>query len=161
MSLYSITDNLLTVIEGGIVVDEDSGEILFDADNLEELEGDYFDKLEACGIYCKNELAEIEAMRAEEKRLAERRRAKEAKVKRLKEYMLESMDATGTGKLDTPRCYISTRKSQRVIIDDESKVPRRYWKVSETVDKSELRTALKLGAVDGAHIEDTVNLTLK
>lgn len=161
MSLYSITGDLLTVIEGGMVVDDNSGEILFDADNLEELEGEYLDKLEACGIYCKNEQAEIDAIKAEEKRLADRRRVKENKVKRLKEYMLQSMDATETKKLDTPKVYISTRKSQKVVIDNESKIPRQYIVVKESVDKTEIRKALKAGAVDGAHIEESVNLTLK
>lgn len=161
MSLYSITGELMTVIEGGMVVDDNSGEILFDADNLEELEGEYLDKLEACGIYCKNEQAEIDAMKAEEKRLADRRRVKENKVKRLKEYMLQSMDATQTNKLDTAKVYISTRKSQRVVIDDALKIPRQYIKVTETFDKTEIKKALKNGAVDGAHIEESVNLTLK
>lgn len=161
MSLYSITNELLTVIEGGMVVDDNSGEILFDADNLEELEGDYFDKLEACGLYCKNELAEIEAMRAEEKRLADRRRVKENKVNRLKEYMLQSMDATETKRLDTPKIYISKRKSQKVIIDDEKKIPAIYKRTVTTVNKADVKRALKGGTVDGAHIEESVNLTLK
>lgn len=161
MSLYSITGDLLTVIEGGMVVDEENGVILFDSDNLEELESDYFDKLEACGIYCKNEQAEIEAMKAEEKRLADRRRVKENKVQRLKEYMLQSMDATETKKLDTPKVYISTRKSQKVIIDNENKIPRQFFKITETVNKAEIKKALKSGTVDGAHIEESVNLTLK
>lgn len=161
MSLYSITEDLLTVIEGGMVVDMEQGEILFDADNLEELEGEYLDKLEACGLYCKNEQAEIEAMKAEEKRLADRRRVKENKVKRLKEYMLQSMEATDTKKLDTPKCYISTRKSQKVIIDNEAKIPRQFFKITETVNKTEIKKALKSGAVDGAHMEESINLTLK
>lgn len=161
MSLYSITNDLMTVIEGGMVVDDDSGEILFDADNLEELEEDYLNKLEACGIYCKNEQAEIDAMKAEEHRLAERRRVKENKIKRLKEYMLQSMEAADTKKLDTPKCYISTRKSQKVIIDNESAIPRQYIKITETVNKTEIKKALKNGAVDGAHMEESVNLTLK
>lgn len=161
MSLYSITNDLLTVIEGGMVVDMEQGEILFDADNLEELEADYFDKLEACGLYCKNELAEIEAMKAEEKRLADRRRVKENKVKRLKEYMLQSMDATETNRLDTPKIYISKRKSQKVIIDNEDRIPALYKRTVTTVNKADVKRALKDGTVDGAHIEESVNLTLK
>lgn len=162
MSLYSITGNLLAVIEGGMVVDDNSGEILFDADNLEELEGEYLDKLEACGIYCKNEQAEIEAMKAEEKRLADRRRVKENKVKRLKEYMLQSMDATQTKKLDTPKVYISTRKSQKVVIDKISELPTYCFKVTQTPSKTLIKEAIEDGrTVGGAHIEESVNLTLK
>ena len=161
MSLYSITGDLLTVIEGGMVVDMENGVILFDADNLEELEGEYLDKLEACGLYCKNEQADIDAIKEEEKRLADRRRIKENKVKRLKEYMLQSMEVTDTKKLDTPKVYISTRKSQKVIIDNESKIPRQFIKVTESVNKTEIKKALKNGDVDGAHMEESVNLTLR
>lgn len=161
MSLYSITEDLLTVIDGGMVVSIEDGEILFDADNLEELEGEYLDKLEACGIYCKNEQAEIDAIKAEEKRLADRRHVKENKVKRLKEYMLQSMEATETKKLDTPKVYISTRKSQKVIVDDEAAIMPIYKKITETIDKTALKKALKNGDVYGAHIEESVNLMLK
>ena len=161
MSLYELTGEMLTLIEGGMIVDEESGEILFDAEIFEAKEGEYLDKLEACGIYCKNEQAEIDAMRAEEKRLAERRRFKENKIKRMKEYMLQSMESTGTKKLDTPKAYISTRKSQKVIIDNESEIPRQYIIVKESVDKSEIRKALKNGTVHGAHMEESLNLTLK
>ena len=161
MSLYSITGDLLTVIDGGMVVDDNSGEILFDADNLEELEGEYLDKLEACGLYVKNSQAEIEAMKAEEKRLADRRRVKENKVQRLKEYMLQSMEATDTKKLDTPKVYISTRKSQKVIIDNDDKIPLDYIIITARPDKAAIKKALKDGTVDGAHIEESVNLTLK
>lgn len=161
MSLYTITGNLLAVIEGGMVVDNNSGEILFDSDNLEELEGEYLDKLEACGIYCKNEQSEIDAIKAEEQALAKRRRVKENKVKRLKEYMLTSMDATETKKLDTPKVAITTRRSKRVVIDDESKIPDVFTIVKRSVDKTLVRDALKTGNVDGAHMEENVSLQLK
>lgn len=161
MSLYTLTGNLLSVIEGGMVVDMDSGEILFDADNLEELEGEYLDKLEACGIYCKNEQADIDALKAEETALAKRRKIKENKVKRLKEYMLQSMDATQTDKLDTSKVYISKRKSQRVIIDDNNKIPASYFVITARPDKTAIKKALKDGDVEGAHIEEFENLTLK
>ena len=162
MSLYGITGDLLTVIEGGMVVDDNSGEILFDADNLEELERDYLEKLEACGLYVKNEQAEIDAIKAEEKRLSDRRRVKENKVQRLKEYMLQSMEATETKKLDTPKCYISTRKSQKVVVDDESQIPEWYFKITRTPNKTEIKKALIARQIHGgAHIEESVNLTLK
>lgn len=161
MSLYTLTNDMIALIEGGMIVDEESGEILFDADNFEEKEGEYLDKLEGCGIYCKNEQAEIDAIREEEKRLADRRRIKENKVKRLKEYMLQSMDATQTEKLDTPKVFISKRKSQKVIIDNEAKIPRQFIKITETVNKTELKKALKNGDITGAHIEYSVNLQLK
>lgn len=162
MSLYTITGDLLTVIDGGMVVDEENGVILFDADNLEELEGEYLDKLEACGIWVKNQQAEIDAMKAEEKRLAERRRVKENKVARLKEYMLQSMEATETKKLDTAKVYISTRKSQKLVIDNENDIPDWCFKVTRTPNKTDIKKAIKENKINGgAHIEESVNLMLK
>ena len=161
VSLYNITENLLTVINGGMVIDSASGEIIFDAENLEELECEYADKLEACGIWCKNEIAEAEAIREEEKRLADRRRAKEQRVERLKEYMLRSMESTDTSKIETAKVAISTRKSQRLVVDDERAIPLQFIRVKQEINKQDLKKALKNGDVEGAHIEDVTNLQLK
>lgn len=162
MSLYEITGDLLTVIDGGMVADPETGEIYFDEENFEELEGLYLDKLEACGLYIKNTQAEIDAIRAEEKRLAERRRIKENKIKRLSDYMLQSMKATDTKKLDTPKVFVSTRKSKKVIIDQISELPTYCFKVTQTPSKSIIKEAIENGKhVGGAHIEESVNLTLK
>lgn len=161
MNLYELSSELQNVIEGGMVFDEETGEVLFDSENLEELELAFNDKLEGCGLYIKNQLAEIEAMKKEETKLADRRRIKENKVRRLKRYMLEGMERTGTSKLDTPKIYISTRKSKQVIIDDQSKLPSEYLKVKETVDKAALKKALASGDIAGAHLEENINLQLR
>lgn len=163
MNLYELSADLYNVLEGGMVVDEESGEILFDADNLEELEMQYADKLEGCGIYVKNLSADIDALKEEERRITERRRIKERKVERMKEYMLNSMSLTDTQKLDTPKVYISQRKSSRVIIEDESAIPTEYKEQVLTIkyDKSAIRKALKDGTVPGATMVDCFNLMLK
>lgn len=163
MSLYEISSELQSVIEGGMVFDVETGEVIFDSDSLDELQALYDDKLEGCGLYVKNQMAEIEAIKAEEKRLAERRRVKERKAERMKEYMLQSMERTGTSKLDTAKIAISTRKSKRVIVDDQSILPRNFVTIEQTekVDKAALKKALASGDVAGAHIEENVNLQLK
>lgn len=160
VNLYEITGNLLKVINGGMVVD-DEGEIIFDSDNLDALEIEYQDKLEACGIWVKNEQAEIEALKSEERNLADRRKAKEKRVENMRRYILQSMEDTDTSKLETPKVALSTRKSQRVIVDDEGVIPVQYLKFSQTIDKAYLKRALKAGKVEGAHIEEFTNLTLK
>lgn len=160
MNLYEITGNLVKVINGGMVVTDD-GEILFEPEDLEQLEGEYLDKLEGCALWIKNEQAEVEALKSEEKKLAERRRIKENKIESLKDYMLRSMKDTDTSKLETSRVALSTRKSQRVIVDDEDLIPVDYLVLKQTVNKTELKKALKAGEVEGAHIEEFTNLTLK
>lgn len=160
-SLYDISADLLNVIDGGMVFDEETGEILFDSDNLDDLEMAYAEKLESCGLYVKNLQAEVDGIKAEEHRLAERRRIKERKAERLKEYMLNSMELTNTGKLDTSKVAISTRKSQKVIIDDERAIPLQFLKTVQSVNRAEVKKALKSGEVPGAHIEDSLNLQIK
>lgn len=163
MSLYQISNDLLSVLNGGLIFDEETGEIIFDEDNLDELKIKYEDKLEGCGLYIKNELAEIEAMKAEEKRLAERRRIKENKVERLKRYMLDSMDKTSTDRLETPRIAISTRKSSKLIVDDISLIPDMFLKTETTItpDKEAIKKAMKDGEVKGAHLEEGVNISIR
>lgn len=160
-SLYEISADLLNVINGGMVFNEETGEILFDSDNLDDLEMAYADKLESCGLYVKNLQAEVDGIKAEEHRLADRRIIKERKAERLKEYMLNSMELTNTGKLDTSKVAISTRKSQKVIIDDERAIPLQFLKTVQSVNRAEVKKALKSGEVPGAHIEDSLNLQIK
>lgn len=163
MNLYQISNDLLSVLNGGLIFDEETGEIIFDEDNLDELMIKYEDKLEGCGLYIKNELAEIEAMKAEEKRLAERRRIKENKVERLKRYMLDSMDKTSTDKLETPRIAISKRKSSKLIVDNINLIPDIFITEESTIDidKIAIKKALKDGEVKGAHLEKCVNISIR
>lgn len=161
MNLYEISSSLKRVLDYGMDVDIETGEVLFDSDSLDQLEMDYLEKLANTGLYIKNLESDIEAIKREEKSLAERRRVKENKAQRLKEYMLNSMNATETKKVEDPRIAISTRKSQRVIIDDMTKIPLEFIKITESVNKSEVKKALKSGDVAGAHIEENESLQLK
>lgn len=160
MSLYEISQELITVINGGYVITEE-GEILFDSENIDELEIAYNEKLEGCGLYVKNLQAEVDAMKAEERKLAERRRIKENKIDRMKDYMLDSMNRTDTNKLDTSKVAIFTRKSQKVVIDDESAIPLQFIKTVQSINRADVKKALKTGEVPGAHIEDGLNLQIK
>lgn len=58
MSLYEISNDLVTVINGGMVVNEETGEITFDSENLEELELAFNDKVESVALFIKNLEAE-------------------------------------------------------------------------------------------------------
>lgn len=149
MSLYELGSSLEAVINGGMVFNEETGEIVFDSDNLDALEMAFNDKLEGCGLFIKNCRAEADAIKAEEKRLKERREAIEKRVDRMEEYMLYWMDRTHTDKLETPRCALSIRKSDAVLVDDVSKVPDKYkkTKVDVSVDKTAAKKALKAGEV--------------
>lgn len=164
MKLYEIASAMDAVINGGFIFDEETGEVIFDSENLDELEDALDAKLEACGVVVKNIVAEAEAIKDEEKRLAERRRIKEDEADRLKEYVLYWMEKSGAKKIDTARVALSTRKSSVVDVTDEAVVPREFFKVKTmaSVDKAAVKKAIKAGEeVAGCVINERLTLQVK
>lgn len=161
-SLYELDRAVATVLENGLVFDEDTGEIVWDEDNLDELEMARDAKLESVALFVKSLESDAVAMRAEERRLAERRSVKERKAERLRDYIARSMEAFGDSKLETPRVELGFRKSQVVEIENESLVPLTYQKVKAVPDKAAIRKAIKEGrAVEGAALVERRNLQIK
>lgn len=161
-SLYELDQAVLTLLDNGLVFDEETGEILWDEDNFNQLEIERNDKLESVALYIKSLEADAAAIRAEERALAERRSIKEKKVERLRGYLSYSMQSFGDTKLETPRVALSFRKSQVVEIEDESLIPQNLMKVKATPDKAAIKKAIKAGeTVEGATLVDRQNLQVK
>lgn len=99
----------------------DSGEIPEEVfwDTLEAMQGEINSKLDNVACIYKQMMYEAAMMKAEELKLCERRKAKEAAAERMKEYIRYSMQAVGMKKLETARNRLSFRSSTRVKIDDE------------------------------------------
>lgn len=165
MNLYEINEQLKVVLDGGIVIDEETGEILFDSENIEALQLALKDKLEGCALYLKNLGAEAAAIKEEEARLASRRKTKERKAERLKEYIRDIMADNGEGfRLETPRAALSLRRSESVAITDQSLIPREYLRIKEDIkpDKTAIKKALKNGQdVQGVCLVENLNLQVK
>lgn len=161
-SLYELDQAVLAVLDNGLVFDEETGEILWDEDNFNQLEIERNDKLESVALYIKSLDAEASAIRAEEKALAERRSIKEKKVERLRSYLSYSMECFGDRKLETPRVAIGFRKSQVVEIEDEALIPQPWVKYKPSIDKAGIKKALKAGEyVHGAQLVERQNLQIK
>ena len=121
-------------------------------------------KLEGVALYIKSLEAEADAMKAEEKALAERRAVREKKAERLRRYLSDSMQALGDTKLETARVSLSFRKSEAVVIEDQAALPVEFLKVkmTETPDKAAIKNAIKAGAeVTGAALVENKNLQIK
>jgi len=166
MRLYDIDSSMLAVIDGGLVFDEETGEVLWDEESFAELEGERNAKLEACALYIKDLCADVDALKAEEKRLAERRKAAEKRAERLKRYVADSMCLFGDKKLETTRACMTLRHSEAVEVDEDmvAFLPREFVtaKVSLNPNKAALRKALKDGEeVDGARIVSRTSLVVK
>ncbi len=165
MNLYEINESLKAVLEGGMVVDEETGEILFDAENIEDLQLALDEKLEGCALYLKNLEAEAAAIKEEETNLATRRKTKERKAERLKEYIRDVMADNGEGfRLETPRAALSLRRSESVAITDQALIPKEYLRIKEDIkpDKTAIKKALKNGqSVQGVCLVENLNLQVK
>ena len=159
MKLYELAQMMDMVINGGLVFDEETGEVLFDSSNLDELEAALDAKIEACCIVVKETEAEAEAIKAEEKRLKARRERKEKEAARLREYVQRCMEQSGARKIDTPRVCVTSRSSKYVNVYDEAKVPRMF---TESVDKEAVREAIKDGIeVPGCELSERISLKIE
>lgn len=152
---------------------EESGEI--DAESikgaLEVAKEELADKLEDYCKVIKNFEAEIAGLKAEEKRLKERRQVKENAIDRMKEAMKMSLE---TALEDSPEkkmtcgtftCAIQNNP-ESLILDEEhlEKIPMEYLKFTEPeIDRAKMKADLKAGKkLDGlAHLESSTSLRIR
>ena len=152
MKLYEINEAILNCI------DPDTGEV--DYDKFDALMMERNDKIENMACWVKDLLAEAAAIRAEEKALAERRKAKENRAESISRYLEMMLDGQ---KFETSRAVCSFRKSQKVEITDLEKIPDDYLRYSApTADKTAIKAAIKDGlTIEGAELVDSVTMSIK
>lgn len=152
MTLYSIDEAILACI------DPETGEA--DPEKLDELMIMREEKLENLALWVKDLKAEADAIKAEEKALAERRQAKERKAESIKKYLEKELAGQ---KFETSRAVCSFRKSQKVNITNVDKIPDDYLRYKEPEpDKTAIKAAIKDGlTVEGAELIDSVTMTIK
>lgn len=144
---------------------ESEGELTPDLlDELKQIEGTLEEKAESCAAIIRERETVIEALTAEEARLAERKARIKNRSERLKEKLSELMRETNREKIETTRFTIGFRKSLAVVIDDETHIPAEY--IKETIErkpmKKELGEALKEShEIPGCHLEERKNLQIR
>lgn len=162
MSLYELDTKIKGCIQldAEHVVDTEDGEI-FDLQQFEALQIERGQKIEGMCCYIKNLMAEAVAYEAEEKRMRERRAAKEREIDRCKGYLAGVLYGE---KFETPRCKISWRKSEICNVLNIDAVPDEFKRTKVTIDadKTAIKKAIKGGAeVPGAEVIQKLNMTLK
>jgi putative phage associated protein len=162
MSLYELDTKIKGCIQldAEHVVDTEDGEI-FDLQQFEALQMERGQKIEGMCCYIKNLMAEAVAYEAEEKRMRERRAAKEREIDRCKGYLVGVLYGE---KFETPRCKIGWRKSEVCNVLSLEEIPDEYKRTKVTVDadKTAIKKAIKAGAeVPGAEVIEKLNMTLK
>ena len=153
-SLYQINQQIKEAIdlETGEIIDEAA----YDALNIEKEE-----KLENIALFYKNTMADAEALKAEEKAFAERRKAAENKAASLKRLLDNELAGSP---FVTSRVAIGYRKSTSVNIVNEEELPKDLLveKVSISPDKKAIGELLKNGeVVSGAELVENKNIQIK
>ena len=162
-TLYQIDARMAALIENGFDIDAETGEVFFIDEDFEDLEAERAEKLEAVACFIKGLDAEAAAIKAEEKALEGRRKAKEAKADRLRVYLAQSLQNAGESRYESARCVVSFRKSEAVEVCDADELPAEYMKqAAPTPDKAAIKKALKAGeTVNGAQLITRQNIQVK
>lgn len=155
-TLYELTGQFLDIYN--LELDEETK-----LDTLDSIDwqADYEEKVENYIKIMKNLEADVEARKAEIKRLTELNKADEKKKDHLKETLSTSMVLTGHERVDTPLFKVSFRKSQAVEVD-ELVLPESYKVATWKPDKKRLKEDLKNGLeIVGASLVERKNLSIR
>lgn len=140
---------------GGEITPEIEEALCINADNFVTKADGY------CEIIAK--YAQMSAMAGERiKQLQTVKRIAENAERRMKERLQMAMVEYNLQKLECGVHKLSLRSSQAVEIIDEVKIPNEFIKVTTSVDKSALRTALLAGAtIEGAELKTNTSLQIR
>jgi uncharacterized protein YlxW (UPF0749 family) len=149
MKLYELTSNYLSVMEMAEEMDTDTLN-----DTLESIEEEIHDKAENIAKLVKNLNADVDALKTEEKRLADRRKSLENKVIHLKEYLQNQLEVAGLDKVKRPTLTVSIQNNPpSVKVIDEKLLSDFMIPQDPKLDKKAILTALKEGQeVNGAEL---------
>lgn len=161
-SLYNITNKFVELIEKG-----QEGELTEQEYNQlgEELSLELQNKSISIIGYIRNSESLIDAMKIEEKRIADMRKAGEKKLEKFKEYVKENMEKLGIEKIQTELGNLSLAKNPiSVEIKNEEEIPAEYKTevVTVKVDKKAIADNFKVtGEIPNGVIIHTENRSLR
>ena len=141
-------------------VDEETGEFL-NAEEWDNLNLSYEEKIENTACYIKNLRSDISALEAEIKALKERAAAKEKKAAGLEKMLADHL---GGQKFESARCAVSFRKSASVEVEDIGLLPEYLLTVKTKVDpnKTAIAKLLKDGQeIAGCSLVEKMNMSIK
>ena len=142
-SIYELTQDYLIISE---MMESPELDPEFLADTMEAVEGALEIKAENYAKVMKNLEGDVAALKAEETRLSEKRKAIENNIKNMKMALQSMMTITGKTKFKTDLFSFGIQKNApSVVIDtDINNLPTEFLKFREPeVDKTKLKEALK------------------
>lgn len=160
MNLYEIAGQYRAVLD---MEPESDEEIVAQMNALDELEGEITEKADNIVRYMRNLGAEADALKAEENRLYQKRRAVENKIERLKAYLAAQMMMAGLHELKAGLFKLRFQPTTPAIsIIDESVIPEKFWVVKREISKTDIKEAIKAGEeVPGIEIQRGETLVIR
>ncbi|MFC5775130.1 siphovirus Gp157 family protein [Ectobacillus antri] len=159
MKLYELTNQYRQLVD---MVDELDQQTL--ADTLESISDLIEDKAENIAFVIRTLEAEAKVIKEEEERLQALRKAREARVSNLKDYLLHQLETAGISKIKRPKVMISiTNNPASVRVLDETMIPDIY-KIPQApkLDKKAVLAELKNGGfVIGAELQQGKGVRIK
>lgn len=163
MNLYQIENEIDNLVEQGYqeFIDEETG--VFDEQGfqiaLAQLNLEKDRKIENIGLAIKNLSADIEQLKAEEQALYTRRKSKEKKAERLKNFLCWILDGK---RFETAKIDLRFRTAEKVNIVKEEYLTDEYKKITVTPNRLAIKQAIKAGKeVAGAELVTTQSLQIK
>lgn len=150
MTLFDLADSILVLRE---LLDEEHDDIV--ANRLTEyLEGLLPSKVTGYCQFLRGLALEAEAFKAEEKRLADRRRAMENLAARMKQRLHDGLVFADVERVKAGTFDVAIQASpESLVITDESAIPERFTELQRVVDKAAVKAELQRGGdVPGAHL---------
>lgn len=163
-NIYELTESMRLIwslMENGILEDSDLEEIF---DNTKE---ELSFKLEGYCKLIKNLESDVSGLKAEEKRLSDRRKYMENTIERCKKAMENALIVSGEKKLACGTFIVSIQKNpKKAVLDvtDLKDIPEEYFKIPEPeIDRAKMKEALENGEnLEGiAHLEQSESLRIK
>lgn len=156
MKLYEITEAYNSLLDADL--DEEAIE-----QSLKVIDDEFDVKAENIAKLISSINGDIETLKSEERRLADRRRSYEKKIESLKNYLFNNLQMVDKKRIQTPLYKISIQKNPaKLVVKDEKRVPDEYFKTVKRLDKAKLKDAVKDGLeTDYAEIIQTEGLRIR
>ena len=160
MNLYEIAGQYRAVLE---MEPENDDELAAQMNALDELGGELTVKADNIVRYMRNLSSEADALKAEEDKLYQKRKAIENKHDRLKNYLAVQLYLAGIRELKAGIFKLRFQPTTPAIsIIDESAIPEKFWIVKREVSKASIKDAIKAGEeVPGIEIQRGETLVIR
>lgn len=158
MNLYDLVGNYKKVYE--MDIDDETWQ-----DTLESIDSAIEQKADGVMYVIRNLEVDVIGLKDEEKRLKSKREVAERKIKRLKQYLQENMEAVGKTKFKTQLfAYNIQNNPASLKLTDEKLIPEKYYTVetSRKYDNKAIKDDLKAGKViNGAELKTSQSLRIR